>query len=149
MVEGAPLLREYTSKAYRGFESHPLRHDPCFHCIIWIFSPLAITWLARFLLWICRPDSENPPVVILAGLLGAVVAVGNQIALAACTSIITINRPPDIVAAPTIVHMLAFTAAPFGCASATINIIIKIEAAKNTAIVKHRMAEIMKVSSVH
>ena len=27
MVEGAPLLREYTSKAYRGFESHPLRHQ--------------------------------------------------------------------------------------------------------------------------
>ena len=26
MVEGAPLLREYTSKAYRGFESLPLRH---------------------------------------------------------------------------------------------------------------------------
>gem|GEM_PF-4908509 len=26
VVEGAPLLREYTSKAYRGFESHPLRH---------------------------------------------------------------------------------------------------------------------------
>lgn len=26
MVEGAPLLREYTSKAYRGFESHLLRH---------------------------------------------------------------------------------------------------------------------------
>ena len=26
MVEGAPLLREYTPKAYRGFESHPLRH---------------------------------------------------------------------------------------------------------------------------
>ena len=28
MVEGAPLLREYTSKGYRGFESHPLRHSP-------------------------------------------------------------------------------------------------------------------------
>ena len=26
VVEGAPLLREYTSKAYRGFESLPLRH---------------------------------------------------------------------------------------------------------------------------
>lgn len=26
VVEGAPLLREYTSKAYRGFESHLLRH---------------------------------------------------------------------------------------------------------------------------
>jgi hypothetical protein len=25
VVEGAPLLREYTSKGYRGFESHPLR----------------------------------------------------------------------------------------------------------------------------
>lgn len=28
VVEGAPLLREYTSKAYRGFESLPLRHFP-------------------------------------------------------------------------------------------------------------------------
>lgn len=28
MVEGAPLLREYTSKGYRGFESHRLRHLP-------------------------------------------------------------------------------------------------------------------------
>ena len=28
MAEGAPLLREYTSKAYRGFESLPLRHYP-------------------------------------------------------------------------------------------------------------------------
>jgi hypothetical protein len=28
VVEGAPLLREYTSKAYRGFKSHPLRHFP-------------------------------------------------------------------------------------------------------------------------
>ena len=27
MVEGAPLLREYTSKGYRGFESHRLRHQ--------------------------------------------------------------------------------------------------------------------------
>ena len=27
VVEGAPLLREYTSKAYRGFESLPLRHS--------------------------------------------------------------------------------------------------------------------------
>jgi hypothetical protein len=27
VVEGAPLLREYTSKAYRGFESHLLRHS--------------------------------------------------------------------------------------------------------------------------
>jgi hypothetical protein len=26
VAEGAPLLREYTSKGYRGFESHPLRH---------------------------------------------------------------------------------------------------------------------------
>ena len=26
MVEGARLESEYTSKAYRGFESHPLRH---------------------------------------------------------------------------------------------------------------------------
>ena len=26
VVEGAPLLREYTSKGYRGFESLPLRH---------------------------------------------------------------------------------------------------------------------------
>ena len=26
MVEGAPLEREYTSKGYRGFESHVLRH---------------------------------------------------------------------------------------------------------------------------
>ena len=25
-AEGAPLLREYTPKAYRGFESLPLRH---------------------------------------------------------------------------------------------------------------------------
>ncbi len=28
MVEGARLESEYTSKAYRGFESHPLRHIP-------------------------------------------------------------------------------------------------------------------------
>lgn len=26
LVEGAPLLRAYTSKGYRGFESLPLRH---------------------------------------------------------------------------------------------------------------------------
>ena len=26
VVEGARLESEYTSKAYRGFESHPLRH---------------------------------------------------------------------------------------------------------------------------
>ena len=26
VVEGAPLLREYTSKGYRGFESLRLRH---------------------------------------------------------------------------------------------------------------------------
>lgn len=25
LVEGAPLLRAYTPKGYRGFESHPLR----------------------------------------------------------------------------------------------------------------------------
>jgi hypothetical protein len=85
--------------------------------------------------------------VILAGLLVAVVA-WNQIALAACMSIIPTNRPPDSVAAPTIVHMLALTAVPFGWASAAINIIIKIEAAKNTATVTHRIADIMKVSSV-
>ncbi len=28
VVEGAPLLREYTSKGYRGFESLRLRHFP-------------------------------------------------------------------------------------------------------------------------
>ncbi|RSC31075.1 hypothetical protein EGT36_20500 [Agrobacterium sp. FDAARGOS_525] len=68
--------------------------------------------------------------------------------LAACTRIIPINRPPDIVAAPIIVHMLALTVAAFGCSSATINIIIKIEAATTSAIVTHRIAEITKVSSV-
>ncbi len=29
MAEGAPLLREYGSKAHRGFESLPLRHFFC------------------------------------------------------------------------------------------------------------------------
>lgn len=33
VVEGAPLLREYTSKAYRGFESHLLRHS--FNCDVY------------------------------------------------------------------------------------------------------------------
>ena len=28
MVESAPLLREYTSKGYRGFESLPVRQTP-------------------------------------------------------------------------------------------------------------------------
>ncbi len=28
-AEGAPLLREYTSKGCRGFESLPLRHLRC------------------------------------------------------------------------------------------------------------------------
>ena len=28
VVEGAPLLREYTSKGYRGFESLRLRQNP-------------------------------------------------------------------------------------------------------------------------
>lgn len=39
-------------------------------------------------------------------------------------------------------------AVPFGWASDIINIIITIAAVKNTATVTHRMAEIMKVSSV-
>lgn len=29
-VEGARLESVYTSKAYRGFESHPIRQFPCF-----------------------------------------------------------------------------------------------------------------------
>jgi hypothetical protein len=35
VVEGAPLLREYTSKAYRGFESLPLRHLLCNRLEFW------------------------------------------------------------------------------------------------------------------
>ena len=80
MVEGAPLLREYTSKAYRGFESHPLRHDPCFHCIIWLFSPLAITWSALFCCGYVVQIAKTPQLVILAGLVDAVVAVGSLVA---------------------------------------------------------------------
>lgn len=35
MVEGARLESEYTSKAYRGFESLPLRHLPSFSEPLW------------------------------------------------------------------------------------------------------------------
>jgi hypothetical protein len=48
VVEGAPLLREYTSKAYRGFESLPLRH-PISHQ----WSPVQVARGVRFLLEFC------------------------------------------------------------------------------------------------
>ncbi len=52
VVEGAPLLREYTSKAYRGFESLPLRHFPL------VGSPQRIALPARI---ICRAFRHSLP----------------------------------------------------------------------------------------
>ena len=49
MVEGAPLLRAYGSKAHRGFESLPLRH------MIGKFLSVWISWLSQR-----RSGDSNP-----------------------------------------------------------------------------------------
>ena len=53
MAEGAPLLREYMPKAYRGFESHRLRQWPRKYAPLGAFcflpTNLPADWIARLL----------------------------------------------------------------------------------------------------
>ena len=52
MAEGAPLLREYTSKAYRGFESLRLRQrSPVYSCYmvyVLYWRPVPDTWVTYY-----------------------------------------------------------------------------------------------------
>jgi hypothetical protein len=83
VVEGAPLLREYTSKAYRGFESLPLRHLPS-----WKTPSYGKTSLEKRLLSNRVPISTEGTVKIqISGVGGASTVGGRKIGCSVYLSI--------------------------------------------------------------